>query len=168
MKNLILLLIAPICFISCKKESVVPPATETVEVVNATVITDPSNYPPSVSNVKTNVTQLNYGSIKVAKSMNLLLRSITPDIMANSSIHIYLKLGGNYYHLPNKTPNGISYNYSLKSAYPFCNLTVTRSAGVAEIFEDVIIVVANNSYLLTMTPTLNFSNYGNVKLKLGL
>ena len=169
MKKLLFLSILFSAFTSCKKESVDTP-TEDVPIIenNAVAVTDPVNYPPSVSIAKTNVTQLNYGRIKVAKSMNLQLSNITPDIMANSSIHIYLKLGGNYYHLPNSTPTGIAYNYSLKAAYPYCNLTVTRSVGLPEVFEDVIIVVAKNSYLLTMTPSLNFGNYGTVKLRLGL
>jgi hypothetical protein len=169
MKNLLLLSILFSAFVSCKKETIDTPVEEVpIRVTNAVAVTDTVNYPPSVSNVKTNATQLNYGKIKVVKSMNLLLNSIAPDIMANSSIHIYLKLGGNYYHLPNSTPAGIAYNYTLRAAFPYCNVTVTRSAGAAEVFEDVIIVAAKNSYLLTMTPTLNFTNYSNVKLKLGL
>jgi len=168
MKKYLLSFILIGSLVSCKKET--PEATENAgpQIIAATVVLDPVNYAPGVTKVLTNAIQLNYGAIKVGKSMNLALASITPDIMANYSVHIYLKSGGKYYHLPALSPMGISYTYTLKAAFPFCNTTVTRPPGVPEMFDDVIVVAAKNSYLLAMTPSLNFSDYNAVKIKLGL
>ncbi len=169
MKNFLLSVVLLTSLISCSKEAPEEPANETtVPVTIAAVITDPVNYPPSVSKVLTNAIQLNYGAVKVAKSMNLLLSNITPEIMGTYTVHIYLKAGGKYYHLPGTTALGTSYNYSLKAAFPFCNLTITRAPGTGEVFDDVIIVLAKNAVLLSMTPSLNFTDYNTVKSRLGL
>ncbi|MES2777687.1 MAG: hypothetical protein V4722_26145 [Bacteroidota bacterium] len=170
MKNFILSLVLLTSLISCSKEAPEEPDSETttIPVTIAAVVTDPVNYPPSVSKILTNAIQLNYGAVKVARSMNLSLSNVTPEIMSTYSVHIYLKSGNKYVHLPGTSALGTAYNYSLKAAYPFCNLTVTRAAGTGEVFDDVIIVLAKNTILLSMTPSLNFTDYNAVKTRLGL
>jgi len=167
MKKHILTIVLILSLISCKKEGPELASTEVTQTVTAaTVITDPVNYPPGVSSVKTNAIQLNYGVLKVSKSMTLTLNNISPDVMANYSVHIYLKSAGKYIHMPASTASGIAYNYSLKASYPYCSATITRPVGTAEQFEDVIVVAAKNSYLLSMNPTINFTDYNVVKLRL--
>lgn len=168
MKKQILPIIFFIALIGCKKDSIIDPVNPGTDIITATVITDPLNYAPGVTIVKPNATQLNYGAVKVVKGMSLLLNTITPDIMSNSGMHIYLKSGNSYNHLPYTTSGGITYNYALKAAFPYCSVTITRTVGVANTFDDVIVIAAKNSFLQSMSPSLNFLDYNNVKIKLGL
>ena len=98
MQKFVLSLLIVSSLISCKKQTVELPVSQStiVPAVAATAVTDPVNYSPSVSNVKTNATQLNYGVLKVAKFTNLLMANVTPEIMSISSIHIYLKANSKY------------------------------------------------------------------------
>ena len=167
MKKYILSFIFLGALISCSKDSVEDPDVTPPSQAAAAVL-DPVNYAPAVTKVLPTAIQLNFGSVRVGKSMNLTLTHITPDVMANYSIHIYLKSGIKYHHLPGISLAGISYNYSLKAVFPYCSTTITRAQGTVEAFDDVIVVAAKNSVLLTMTPSLNFSDYNVVKVKLGL
>lgn len=140
---------------------------ETSVLNPATPVIDPVNYPPAVTQTLPNAIQLNYGTVTAAKSMTLTLSGITPAILSNHSVHIYLKSGGKYLHLPGKTDANVIYNYTLKSAAPYCSVTITRAPGTNETFDDIIMVAANFNYLSTLNPPLNFTDYGTVKIRLG-
>ncbi|MEO7312667.1 MAG: hypothetical protein ABIX01_19935 [Chitinophagaceae bacterium] len=172
MKNALLFLIVSLPFIvSCKKQAIGEPSSDASRVVttvsNASAVLDPVNYPPAVSKILPNAIQLNYGAVRIGKTMNLLLANITPSIMSQYSFHIYLKANNKYYHLPGVAGSAVSYSYSLKAVFPYCNVTISRPPGTPELFDDVIIVSAKIDYLSTFVPSIDFADYNTAKTKLG-
>lgn len=156
-------------FISCSKgKQETPPSTNPVISIPSAILTDPVNCPPTLYQSNTNAFQLSYAQMKLIKGMSGQMTNITPNISANSTIHVYLRgTNGKYYHLPATTVANIAYNYSLTSAFPQCSFSIKRGAGAEEIFETIILVGAKTSYLSSLSPQLDFSDYGKVKLKLG-
>jgi len=134
---------------------------------DAAPIIDPQNLLPDGYQKNGNAVQMNYGSIMAVKSINVILKTITPGDMAIYKAFIYVRLRDSYVHLPTVTPRGVHYTYKLEVGLPFCSATIVRPEGTGELLEDVIIILAKRSYLLTIGSPLNFSDYGTVKLKLG-
>jgi hypothetical protein len=160
--------------ISCTKSNDEPVAqtpTTPVTVVTtstAAILTDPVNCPPSLYQANANAFQLSYARMKLIKGMSGQLTNITPSILANNTIHVYLRgSDGKYYHLPATTIANVAYNYTLTSAFPQSSISIKRGAGPEETFETVIVLGANSSYLSAISPQLNFADYGAVKMKLG-
>lgn len=176
----------PLCYLSvallflssCSKTVeapavVVQPRTDTIPIAIApapapVLLTDPVNCPPSLYQSNTNAFQFTYARMKLLKGMSGQLTAITPNIIANYNIHIYMRgTSGKYYHLPATTVANVSYNYTLTSAFPQSSFNIKRGAGPEEIFDAIILVGAKASYLSTLNPQLNFADYGTVKMKLG-
>lgn len=159
--------------LSCSKSKQEEPPPATTPPANPpptglTMLTDPVNCPPTLYQSNANAFQLSYARMKLIKGMSGQMTNITPNIIANNSVHVYMKsTDGRYYHLPATTVANILYNYSLTSAFPQCSFNIKRGTGVEEIFESIIVVGAKTSYLSSLNPQLDFSDYSKVKLKLG-
>jgi hypothetical protein len=158
---------------SCTKSKEAPPLptlsqTSATVATPATTLVDPVNCPPTLIQSNANAFQINYARMKLVKSMSGQMKGITPDIIANYAIHVYLRgSNGKYYHLPATTVANVSYNFTLTSAFPQSSISIRRGAGPEEIFESVIVLGAKASHLVTFNPQLNFADYGAVKTKLG-
>lgn len=169
MKKLLLFYVGlSVCLIfsSCSKSITDP--SDPRYINTAAPIDDPSNWEPSVVQTNTNAKQYNYGRVRIIKGLSLALRGMNASDISINNIHVYLKSSnGTYLHIPSTSHLGISYGYYLKSASPNSTLYITRSAGAAENYEDIVILSAKTSYLQTLNPAINFTVYGNAKTKLG-
>lgn len=154
--------------LSCSKNKQEDPPPTTPPGTGATMLTDPVNCPPTLYQSNTNAFQLSYARMKLVKGMSGQMTNITPNIVSNNTVHVYMKgTNGKYYHLPTTTIANIAYNYSLTSAFQQCSFSIKRGTGADEVFDAIIVVGANTSYLSSLNPQLDFSDYGKVKLKLG-
>ena len=157
-----------LCYVCCFAATVLFSCTKQKEEVKQ-VPTDPDSFAPTSVYRSANVRQLSYSQVQIKTNVNCILSTLTPDSMRYLQSYVYVVAnGGTNYRLPGITLAPNNYNYTIKSLFPDSQLKLTRSAGSAETFGNIKIVLVTSSYLFTARVLPDFSSYASVKAHFAL